>query len=198
MMKQLLPDYYQRNGETETEKMQDTIDPAIAAAQEAWGVGKELEEQPGDSFVQQLLVNTTTWGLKLWEKLYGLDTDPSKSEKDRRARILSKMRGKGTTTRDMIQNLAESFVNGNIMIQEYPESNRFTIQFGDIGVPPLLDDLSAAIDEIKPAHLQYTYDIRYLTHREIAQAKWTHLALNSKKCTHIQIRGGEINGNRNQ
>lgn len=196
MMKQLLPDYYQRNGETETEKIQDAIDPAFAAAQESWGVGNELEEQPGDSFVQQLLVNTSTWGLKLWEKLYGLDTDLSKSEKDRRSRILSKMRGKGTTTRDMIKNLAKSFVNGSIEVKESPETNSFIIQFGDIGVPPLLDDLSAAIDEIKPAHLQYTYDIRYLTHREIAQAKWTHQALH--RYEHQQIRKGEINGTRNQ
>lgn len=196
MMRQLLPDYYQKNSETETEKIQDAIDPAFAAAQEAWGIGNELEEQPGDSFVQQLLVNTSTWGLKLWEKLYGLDTDLSKSEKDRRSRILSKMRGKGTTTRGMIQNLAESFVNGVIKIQEHPETNSFIIQFGDIGVPPLLDDLSAAIDEIKPAHLQYTYDIRYLTHREIAQAKWTHQALS--RYEHQQIRKGEMNVQRNQ
>ena len=193
MMKELLPDYYLRNGETETAMIQDAVDLVFTEAQNTWGIDNDTEIS--DSFLQQLFVATSTWGLALWEKQYGLETDTSKSDTDRRSRIMSKMRGKGTTTAEMIQNLVGSFVNGNVTILESPETNFFVIKFGDIGIPPLLNDLSAAIDEIKPAHLYYTYDIRYVTHKELAQAKWTHGAL--QKFKHEQIRKGEINGDTN-
>ena len=47
----------------------------------------------------QCYVNSATWGLTLWEKMYGILPDIAKPYDFRRSRILSKMRGVGAVTR---------------------------------------------------------------------------------------------------
>jgi uncharacterized protein YmfQ (DUF2313 family) len=112
----------------------------------------------------QLNVETATWGLDLWEKAYGIKTDVSKSYAFRRARIESKMRSQGVTTVAMIKNVAESFSNGEVDVIEHPEEYRFEIKFiGTLGIPPNMDDLTGAIKEIKPAHLDFAYVYTFIT-----------------------------------
>lgn len=146
----LLPHNFK--GSAEVVELQDafnTQDEAIAAAKE--------------DFFKQLDVNTATWGLNFWEKTYGLKTDITKSYSYRRSRILSKMRGQGTTTKAMIKNTAESFSNGEVDIIEDNSIYTFTVKFiGTRGIPPNLDDLKNAVEEIKPAHLAVVYLFTYL------------------------------------
>lgn len=112
----------------------------------------------------QLDVATATWGLKQWEEAFGLDTDVSKSYEFRRTRIISKIRGQGTSTKAMIENVAESFSNGDVIIIEYNDESRFEVKFvGTLGIPPNMEDLTAAIEEIKPAHLAYNYVYVFMT-----------------------------------
>ena len=76
----------------------------------------------------------------------------------RRSRIKSKMRARGVTTIGIIKNIAESFLNdeGSVEVTEYNPEYRFLIKYVEIlGLPPNIDGLKAAVDEIKPAHLDY-------------------------------------------
>jgi len=140
-----------------------------------------------DDLFAQLNVESATWGLALWEKALGLQTDVTKPYDYRRTRIMSKLRGSGTTTTAMIQNVAESFSNGEVTIIEYNNENRFEVKFtGTIGMPPNMDDLTAAIEEIKPAHLAYSYVYIYRTNSELAV--YTHRQLAAY--THGTLREG--------
>ena len=95
----------------------------------------------------------------------------------------------GATTVAMIQNVAESFYNGQVAVEEQPEAYRFDIRFlSSIGVPPNLDDLSAALEEIKPAHLAYDYIIIYRTWGELEDKTWGEL----ESRTWDDILGGEL------
>lgn len=121
-----------------------------------------------DRCISQLDLDAATWGLAVWEAAYGIPTDAEKPDDYRRSRIRSKMCGQGTTTAEMIKNVAESFSGGAVEVIEAPAEYRFVVQFvGIYGVPPSLDDLSAAIDEIRPAHLAYSYAYTYLTWRQV-------------------------------
>lgn len=112
----------------------------------------------------QLDIETATWGLVFWEMDYGIETDLSKDYGARRSMIKAKRRGTGTTTVAMIKNTAESFVNGEVDIEEHNEEYYFNvIMVGITGIPPNLEDLKKAIEEIKPAHLDYTIIIKYNT-----------------------------------
>ena len=135
----------------------------------------------------QLWPQMATWGLSSWEAALGLDTDVSRAVEFRRSRVISKLRGTGTTTVTMLKNVAESYANGQVEIHEKPAGYAFDVEFvGTIGVPPNMEDLTAAIEEIKPAHLAFAYIIRYRTHKQLAG--YTHAQLS--KFTHEQLRSG--------
>ncbi len=70
---------------------------------------------------------------------------------------------------------------------EHSGGHSFDIQFvGTIGIPPNMDDLTAAVEEIKPAHLAYTFIYVYYTHSRL------------KPYTHAQLHGYTHYGLRNE
>lgn len=121
-----------------------------------------------DDLMAQLNVLTATWGLNSWEKALGIETDSSRPLDFRRTRVMSKLRGSGTTTAPMIEGIAKAFSNGEVEIIEHNGGYRFEIKFTGVrGVPPNMDDLSSAIEEIKPAHLAYSFIFTYITWDDI-------------------------------
>ncbi len=155
-----LPEFWGRSAEVMA--LQRAMEPAVAAA---WAAR--------DGLLDQLNVGTATWGLESWERALGLEVDVSRPLEYRRSRVCSKLRGQGTTTVAMIRNVAESFSNGKVDVIEAPGEYRFDIKFtGTIGVPPNMDDLTAAIEEIKPAHLAYDYIILFRTWDMVAGMTW--------------------------
>lgn len=171
----LLPEFYRNS--LEVVDLQGAIQPAAQAAQTA-----------RNDLIAQLNVATATSGLDVWETALGLKTDPSKSLEFRRTRIMSKLRGQGTTTVAMLKNVSESFSNGAADILEYPAEYRFEIKFvGTWGVPPNMNDLTAAIEEIKPAHLVYAFVYIFRTHGQLAAYTNAQLA----NYTHEQLREQE-------
>ena len=128
---------------------------------------------------KQFFLSTATWGLNLWEWVYGIETDLSRDLEWRRTRVGAKIRGKGTTTIEMMKNTAEAYVQGAVDIIEYNDEYRFEVVMADIvGIPPNMDDLQKTIEEIKPAHLNYAIIIRYNTWgmAEEKGVKWGDLA----------------------
>lgn len=134
-----------------------------ADTQNAFDQETERAKAARDDLLLQLNIETATWGLDLWETAYGLEHDAEKSYDFRRSRIESKKRSQGVTTKEMIQNVAQSFSNGVVEVIEHPALYSFDVKFvGTLGIPPNMDDLTAAIEEIKPAHLAYVYVYVYI------------------------------------
>lgn len=171
-----LPDFWDKSAEVLA--IQRAMEPSVA---QAWA--------DRDGLLAQLIVRTATWGLTQWETSLGLSTDLGKDVEYRRTRIISKLRGQGTTTVAMIKNVAESFSNGQVDVIEHPAEYRFDIKFvGTIGVPPNMEDMTAAIEDIKPAHLAYDYIIIYRTWLQVRANTWGAL----RDSTWGAIKGGEI------
>ena len=107
---------------------------------------------------------------ELWryEQDLGLTVENNLSVEARRGRILSRLRGTGTVTKQMIRNVANSFVNGEIDIIEQPSDYTFIVKFiSKKGIPPRIDDVKNAIEMIKPAHLAVEYIFTYRTWQEV-------------------------------
>lgn len=133
--------------------------------------------QAQDVLCDQLNVDTATWGLKSWEEALGIPVEVAKDTAFRRSRVKSKLRGVGVTTVAMIQSVAESFSNGDVEVTEQAERYRVAIKFvGTIGIPPNMDDLTAALREIMPAHLGWDYIIIYNTWDAVKPRTWGALA----------------------
>ena len=167
-----------RHRESELGLFQEAVQP----------VADELRDAAAD-FRAQLWPSTATWGLDYWERAFGLTVDAHRDPDWRRSRIIAKIRGGGATTVAAIKNIAESFSNGAADIIEYPGEFRFEVKFtGTVGTPPNMDDLTSAINEVKPAHLTFTYVFIWLTWRSVAQRTWDELASH----TWDEVKEGDI------
>ena len=115
-----------------------------------------------DDLVNNLYVDTATWGLDYFEEELGLTTNKSISYEERRERILAKKRGSGTTTKAMIKNTAEAFSGGEVDIIENFNDYSFIVKFvGVKGIPKNLALFKQMLEEIKPAHLNYELEFTY-------------------------------------
>lgn len=118
--------------------------------------------------LDQYFIDTATWGLAKWEAVCGIPTDETKPLDQRRSVIKSKLRGIGTVTVEMIKNVAEAYLNGEVDVTNNYANYEVIVTFiGKIGIPPNLDDIKNALREIIPAHLGITYKFRYLLIKEI-------------------------------
>lgn len=113
--------------------------------------------------LNQFYIDTATWGLgTIWEKPLGIPIDLNKSYEDRREVIKAKIRGSGTTTRQMIKNTAEAFSGGECDVIMHPENYSFTVQFiGIKGIPKNMEAFKQMLEDIKPAHLAYDFKYTY-------------------------------------
>lgn len=150
-----------------------------------------LMEQKDELFAQ-FTIDTATWGLTLWEQEYGLPTDLSKPHDYRRSRLRARMRGQGTTTVGMLENMAESFINGDVEVSEKSGQYIVVIRFvGKYGVPPNIEDLMAALQEIKPAHVMLEYQYTYVTFDQLDAQNLTFDQLDAKNLTFDEFEKGE-------
>ena len=114
--------------------------------------------------IDECFVETASALLSRYETIYGLEVDVSKSDSFRRERIKAKIRGTGTVTKQMIIDVAKSYSNGEVEVIEDPTNYTFVVKFiGTLGIPANMADLTLTIEEIKPAHLSYTFEYTYLT-----------------------------------
>lgn len=156
----LLPDYYEDNQTMqllqkilsgETDKLEDDLSNTICECFSA----------------------TASKLLARYEKMYGVQTDVTMSDDYRRERIIAKLAGAGTTTKDMIREVAANYSNGEVEIIENNEANSFVVKFiGTIGVPGNMESLKMTIEEIKPAHLEVTYEYIYQAWSFISSLTW--------------------------
>ncbi len=159
-LKDLLPENYSKS-------------PEVAGLQEAIDYYAEKIKSDKDDFFGQLRVKTATWGLAPWEKSLGIETDISASYEFRRERIRAKMRGTGTITKEMIEQTAAAYSGGEVEIIEFPETSSFAVKFvGILGIPGNMEDLTLTIEEIKPAHLAFTFEYTYHTWAEVYAYLW--------------------------
>ena len=138
--------------------------PEMAAIQDALTPLAKQAQLDMEGCFAQLNPETATWGLDIWEQALGLATDLSLPEAFRRSRIISKLRGQGTTTAEMLKNVAERYTDMDVEVGEYPPEYRVEIRFvGALGSPANLDALTKDLSEIMPAHLARDYIFKYQT-----------------------------------
>ncbi len=157
----LLPGYYR--GNQTMEELQEILSADINA----------LVARFSDT-IDQCFVNTATSLISRHERIYGIQVDVSKPDEFRRERIRAKIRGAGTVTKQMIIDTAAAYSGGEVEVIESPETHSFIIRFvGTLGVPANMADLILTIEEIKPAHLIYTFEYTYRRWSEVAHYLWS-------------------------
>ncbi len=154
--------------------------------------GDELDELMASiqEVLDQFYVETAgEAGLTRWEEMLGLPGNTVKPLDQRRSRIIAKFRGMGTVTPALIQNIAESYVYGKVVVAEHPQEYSFTVKFTDSrGIPPNINDVKDAVDQAKPAHLSVIYEFTFTTWQEVKAITWEQVKAGSWE----QLRSREI------
>lgn len=118
----------------------------------------------------QLDIDRATWGLAIYEKELGLQTDVSKPVSERQAVIKSKMRGTGKADAELIKAVADAYTNGDVEVAF--RDGIICIRFANVlGAPPNMGDLTNSIEELRPAHLPFEFEYLYLMLYQVQQLK---------------------------
>ena len=169
------------NGEEHVVDLQDAIEVRVA----------ELRAARDDLFLQ-LRPATATWGLERFEREYGISTDISKPLEQRREFLRAKKRGLGTTTNEMLRNMAASFTGGKVEVIDRAAEDIVEIYFvGTWGVPEHVEDLVASIYEILPAHLELVLAYKYLTFGRLTAQNITFGELSARGLTFAEFAEGK-------
>ena len=126
--------------------LQAAIEGELTAAREARdGLYHQLRPSTADS-----------WGLANYEREYGIVPDESKPLSERLSVWRAKRRGFGTSTVKLLTSVAGSFFEGEIEVEEHPESYSVEIILTGASAMPNRDRAPEnAIKEVLPAHLGY-------------------------------------------
>ncbi|QOT13742.1 YmfQ family protein (plasmid) [Paenibacillus sp. JNUCC32] len=128
-----------------------------------------------DDVLAQFFIETATWGLTHWERIFGLTTDLTKTYAQRREILLSRLRGVGTVTAELIENVAQAYANGDVDVDINAPAYTVIITFvSSLGVPDQIDALKAAVRDTTPAHLAIEYVFRFYTYAELAAGGRTY------------------------
>ena len=121
--------------------------------------------------INNLFVETATWSLVNWEKKYNIPIDLDDTLENRRSRILARMVSKGQPfTKETIEAISNQFTNGSVEVIEHLEDDYFTVKFVSTkGMPPKIQDVYDAINEVKASWLDIEYEFIYNTVRYLRQ-----------------------------
>ncbi|HIX15976.1 MAG TPA: YmfQ family protein [Candidatus Hungatella pullicola] len=175
---ELLPDYYEHNA-------------TMKILQEILSDATDLLDQKMDNTILECFVSTSDQLLSRYDVIFGVKTNVSLSSQARRERIMAKISGVGTTTKEMIVDVASRYSNGEVEVIEDNSQYCFKVKFvGTLGIPSDLEGLKATIEEIKPAHLAVDYEYTYNTWRDISHLTWNQ----AQKYTWSGIRTVNLDG----
>lgn len=163
----LLPPYYEEN-----ETMQFL--QSILSEKCTW------LERMQDSNIAQCFISTADNLLGRWEKILAVESDLTMNYKQRREALSAKITGMGTTTREMIRNTAAAFSGGEVEVIEKNEQYAFIVRFvGTKGVPSSMPNFIRMLEEIKPAHLTYSFEYTYTVWQELKDDTWESISKES-------------------
>lgn len=146
----------------------------LAALWKAEGYEIGLLQYHLRDLAEQAFIPTATWGLALWEEMYGVSTNLALSYEDRREILYAKLRGQGTTTRVMIKQTAEAFSGGEVDVIEDNANHLFIVRFVGIkGIPQNMNAFVTMLEDIKPAHLAYRFEYRYTIWGDLVGKLWS-------------------------
>ena len=127
----------------------------------ALGAEFDLLDSDLEEFRQQLLIVSATVGLNEWETIFNLPSNSVMTYEERRAIILSRIRGFGAPTVAKITNVARVYIENARVVEA---GNVYLYQLViESPEPALLQNVMAmlkAVDVMKPAHLKLGY--RYI------------------------------------
>lgn len=102
-----------------------------------------------------VFIGNATWSLVYWEQLFQINPTDNQTIEQRRRNIILKMNEYFPVTRRRMESIVDTFTeNGGVAIDDERGDYIFEISLKNSGAVDLIE-MTAAIEETKPAHLDY-------------------------------------------
>ena len=138
--------------------------------QDSFSKDRDILEEEIKDFINQIFVDTATWSLDSWEEFVGIPTNKSLTYDLRRSRVKSKItRFIPALSKNQLTHLIRHYFD-EVSIKDIPRENRFEVLFANKDMAG--DNFSYAIrdiEEIKPAHLDFSVFLGYIYNVEIEE-----------------------------
>lgn len=124
--------------------------------------------------LDQFYVESATFGQDRWESVVGIENVSQRSEVSRRQFIEAKLRGAGTVTMAMLNDIVNAFYR--FETTELPTENAVNFKLvSRRGIPKNLEDIQAAVNDVIPAHIEPRYEFTYLPWNELESSgmRWS-------------------------
>lgn len=114
-----------------------------------------------DKLTLEVLINSSTWSLPYWEELFRIKPGDNQTIERRRRAVILKMNEYFPVTKRRMESIVETFTeNGGVLIDDERGDYIFEILFKNSGVIDF-NGVIEAIEEAKPAHLDYKFHIEH-------------------------------------
>ena len=139
---------------------------------------------------KQFFVDTTTWGLDIYEKELKLPIRPNKSLEERRSIVKAKWRGTGKVDVEMIKAIISLFTDTPVEVKFDGQINIVFEGFGNTQISN--KNMLNAIEEVKPAHLGKRFTVNHkenhtlyygITNRQLKTNSYYPYSLEDTKIT---------------
>lgn len=128
-------------------------DPSFKATQDALSVEHEKIRLLLIDVCKQLFVESATWGLADWERVYAITPAKGALIEERRKILLAKIQGSVTITAEQLETLINYVIpTKDGRVYENTAPNQFKI---GMNTPIAIDEVRRTVETYKPAHLSY-------------------------------------------
>lgn len=129
-----------------------------------------------DDLQDQYSLDSVTWGISKWEKLYGITPSGTALSEQRKQAVRNRIHGAKTFTPSLVESIAQDTTGVEAVVQEDTANYMFTVFFiGAYGTPPNVRVFREWLEMMKPAHLEALIQYRYLIWSELLPHKWSEL-----------------------
>jgi len=141
--------------------------------------------EAAERFIQDCFVHTgTVWAIERWERIFGLETYPTDTLDQRRARILAMIaRNLPYTMRALLRMLNAMLGEGNYSATVNPVTSTLVVLV-NVRIAHQMDDVRQMLDAIVPANLAIEIGNLYSTHDRLKG--YTHAQLAAYTHQYIQ------------
>lgn len=124
-----------------------------------------------------MFLQSSTWGLDIFEKELDLEYIEDKTIDERKSIISAKWRGAGKLTLELIQDTVKAYTNNTVIVRF---DGKIILDFTNkIGKPKDINSLINSIEDIKPAHLGVEYIFKFRNWNELSNCNWNVVKNNS-------------------
>lgn len=155
----------------------------------------EMERYYGEvkKVLDEFFINSATSTLDRKLKEFSIKEDPSvvRTTAEKRALLMLKIRSMRTVTKKILKDMVAIYDGGDTEIIE--GTGMITIRFTSVyGTPLRIQDLTVALRDIIPAHLDFRYQYMYTTWDQVDGKNYTWDTVDSKTLLWDNVDGGGL------